>query len=333
MSRPDVLECCRGRGVENGTASFNSLSLSAMKTIKNNDKPNLVKDFVKCLGNNKTEKTGTTDIALNTKGNYRNCSMYKDLLKSIKNDFFTYLKNLFKKKRTAASHVLVIAILDERRNKKPYPLPIHYIPYKSLRDQQVRDLTIPIKKAMTEAGMKVVGTVTDGEFNSLRSQGDTGPLHIWQLIHDCRERHSSKMKQESSDFTCYLYVPEVYPATNTIHYERGDHNHILKPIATSTRGCKNASLDPEAFDKAMMDKNTGLTHASLTGQRSQSVEDAEKLYQVAVSMEQNNFDKEAEYVRTIAGWHEASDGRDLSQLQRSKFNYQMLNYIIDDFIP
>lgn len=87
----------------------------------------------------------------------QNCSMYIDLLKSMKNDFLTYLKNLFKKKRTAASHVLVIAISDERRSKKPYTLPIQYIPYKSLRDQQVRDLTTPIKKAMAEAGLKVVG--------------------------------------------------------------------------------------------------------------------------------------------------------------------------------
>lgn len=76
-----------------------------------------------------------------------------------------------------------------------------------------------------------------------------------------------KLKQEGRDFTCYLYVPEVDPATNTIHYERGDHNHILKRMATSTRECKNVSLDPEAFDKAMMDNNTGLTHAALTGQR------------------------------------------------------------------
>lgn len=69
--------------------------------------------------------------------------------------------------------------------------------------------------------------------------------------------------------------------------------------------------------------------------KDQSVEDAEKLlsYQVALSMEQNNFESEAEYVRTIAGWHESSDGRGLTQLQRSKFNYQMLNYILDDFMP
>lgn len=31
------------------------------------------------------------------------------------------------------------------------------------------------------------GTVTDGEFTSLRTQGETRGLHIWQLIHDARE--------------------------------------------------------------------------------------------------------------------------------------------------
>ena len=29
--------------------------------------------------------------------------------------------------------------------------------------------------------------VTDGEFNSLRTQGETRPVHIWQIIHDARE--------------------------------------------------------------------------------------------------------------------------------------------------
>ena len=31
------------------------------------------------------------------------------------------------------------------------------------------------------------GMVTDGEFNSLRTQGETRPVHIWQIIHDARE--------------------------------------------------------------------------------------------------------------------------------------------------
>ena len=32
-----------------------------------------------------------------------------------------------------------------------------------------------------------LGTVTDGEFCSLRSKGETRPLHVWQLIHDSKE--------------------------------------------------------------------------------------------------------------------------------------------------
>ena len=45
-----------------------------------------------------------------------------------------YLRNLFKKKRIAATHVLVLMLSDERRNKKPYALPIRYVPYRSMRD-------------------------------------------------------------------------------------------------------------------------------------------------------------------------------------------------------
>lgn len=39
------------------------------------------------------------------------------------------------------------------------------------------------------------GAVSDGEFNSLRTQGATRPVHLWQLIHDTREsvsRQSAK---------------------------------------------------------------------------------------------------------------------------------------------
>ena len=35
----------------------------------------------------------------------------------------------------------------------------------------------------------------------------------------------------------------------------------------------------------------------------------------------------------ISNEHEASDGRGLSQLQRSKYNYEMLNYVLDDWMP
>lgn len=42
---------------------------------------------------------------------------------------------------------------------------------------------------------------------------------------------------------------------------------------------------------------------------------------------------EACYVRTIAQRHEASDGRGLSQLQRSRYNYQMLNFTLHEWMP
>lgn len=41
---------------------------------------------------------------------------------------------------------------------------------------------------------------------------------------------------------------------------------------------------------------------------------------------------EAEHVKVMASWHEASDGRGLSQLQCSRYNYQMLNYVLDDWM-
>jgi len=35
----------------------------------------------------------------------------------------------------------------------------------------------------------------------------------------------------------------------------------------------------------------------------------------------------------FAGWHEAADGRGLSELERCKRNYDMLNMILDEWIP
>ena len=42
----------------------------------------------------------------------------------------------------------------------------------------------------------ITGSVSDGEFSSLRTRGETRPLHIWQLMRDSREsvqRQSQEM--------------------------------------------------------------------------------------------------------------------------------------------
>lgn len=86
-----------------------------------------------------------------------NLQAIKNSLRGLVGDAKSYLRNLFKKKRVAATHVLVLMLSDERRNKKPYALPVRYVPYKSLRDQYIRDLTKDVKQVMHNKGLNLVG--------------------------------------------------------------------------------------------------------------------------------------------------------------------------------
>jgi len=137
------------------------------------------------------------------------------------------------------------------------------------------------------------------------------------------------------DFREHLYVSEIDETTGTLHHERGDHCHILKRIATHTRELRYPALSPEAFDLAMRSPDTGLTYAALVGARKQSVHDAEALLSdsVAAFLRQSGYKVDADYVNVISNWHKASDGRGISQLQRSRFNYDMLNFLLDDYMP
>ena len=81
----------------------------------------------------------------------------KGFLRALASEVKSYLRNLFKKMRIAATHVLVLMLSDERHQNKPYALPVRYIPYRSLRDQYVRDFTKDIKQHMTQRGMTIVG--------------------------------------------------------------------------------------------------------------------------------------------------------------------------------
>ena len=78
-------------------------------------------------------------------------------LMSLKSRLLSYLKDLFTKKRTAASHVLVFMIADELRNRKPYAIPVRFMPYKSLTDSKLQELEVQLEESMRNAGMTVVG--------------------------------------------------------------------------------------------------------------------------------------------------------------------------------
>ena len=144
-----------------------------------------------------------------------------------------------------------------------------------------------------------------------------------------------EFKEQGVDFSTHLYVPEVDPVTGLVHHERSDHNHLLKRIANHLREGGYDTLQYEAFSDVLADPLSGLTHAALVGKRKQSVKDAERLlsYHVVASLDRHGHNTEADYVRIIAQWHEASDGRGLSQLQRCRYNYEMLNFILDEWMP
>ena len=145
----------------------------------------------------------------------------------------------------------------------------------------------------------------------------------------------SKFMSEGVDFSTYVYIPEIDSETGEAFHEREDHCHILKRIWKHTREEGPPETNLQGFDDAMQDPKTGLTFAALTGERKQSVVDAERMlsYLVASFLSEHGYEKEGEFVRTVAGWHEAADGRGLSELKRCKKNYEMLNMILDEWMP
>ena len=44
-----------------------------------------------------------------------------------------------------------------KKNRKPYALPVKFVPCQTLKDEQVREFNQEIKQKMVEKGLKVVG--------------------------------------------------------------------------------------------------------------------------------------------------------------------------------
>ena len=87
--------------------------------------------------------------------------------------------------------------------------------------------------------------------------------------------------------------------------------------------------------EALQDAEAQLTYTALTGERKQSVKDAERLFSPSLLafMEKKGYAFEAKYIRVVLNWRWACDERGLSELERCRFNHQMLNYILDELMP
>ena len=82
----------------------------------------------------------------------------------------------------------------------------------------------------------------------------------------------------------------------------------------------------ERFAEALEDSESLLTYPALTGQRKQSVRDAERLLskEMVEFMRKKGYAFERQYIETRLNWRQSSDERGLTQLQRSRFNNAQL---------
>ena len=83
----------------------------------------------------------------------------------LKLNVMKYHKDVMLKKRVAAKYLMVFMIADELRNKKPYAIPVQFLPYKSITDSKLLELVYKLQDEMEKIGMTVVGTC----YNSLSS--------------------------------------------------------------------------------------------------------------------------------------------------------------------
>ena len=130
----------------------------------------------------------------------------------IRKKLTTFIKGLTRHQRTPASHILVFMISNEERRTKPYAIPVQCIPYNSLTDLKVRELANKVIQEMTRRKMKVAGRLlvhlmfnhcnynilgftTDGEWNSLRTKGNTRPLSVFQILSNARRKYAQKKQQ------------------------------------------------------------------------------------------------------------------------------------------
>ena len=69
----------------------------------------------------------------------------------------SFLQGVYRFHRVAATHVFVIMISPEQRDRKPYALPVQCIPYASLKHSTCRDLVNNVISQMKRRGMEAAG--------------------------------------------------------------------------------------------------------------------------------------------------------------------------------
>ena len=69
------------------------------------------------------------------------------------------MKRIVHFKREPATHIFILMISSDARDKKPYALPVQWLPYAGIKEVNLRRIVSELCKKMVSLGMKVSGTL------------------------------------------------------------------------------------------------------------------------------------------------------------------------------
>ena len=107
-------------------------------------------------GGLKIELSSTLEIVGFPQAMQQQCNLSRKL-GSLRTNLTEFIKGIYKFKRVPATHAFVFMISSALRNKKPYALPIQYVPYTSLKEIDMRRMINTIVQETVSLGMKVAG--------------------------------------------------------------------------------------------------------------------------------------------------------------------------------
>ena len=96
------------------------------------------------------------DIASNTTSDFESLNVPSQL-DTLRSSLSTFIRNLSRHQRVQATHLFVFMISCDKRDSKPYAVPVQCLPCNSLTHSKLRQLINELIKEMNSRGMKVAG--------------------------------------------------------------------------------------------------------------------------------------------------------------------------------
>lgn len=165
--------------------------------------------------------------------------------------------------------------------------------------------------------------VTECEFHEREDEGHVFKVKLTSFS------HSRSLTLSPLSYTCTQ--ANIICTVSLAH----THTHTWQRIGNSTRKGGPSKLQLDRFAEALYDESSKLTFPALTGQRKQSIRDVEILFSCDMErfMEKKGYEYEAKFISRIRNWRRACDERGLTELQRCKFNYELLEMILEELMP